>query len=458
MHSLALLLTIPMQAAPVAAPSSSSPATATPSTWGAPAGDAVEPRGDVLRLEDALRIAIRKQPALLTARAQVEAQLGRKDQARAPMLLQIGGTASVLHAYGAHGAPTSAGATGAGSAGSGAPRSEYDIFSFNATATQLLWDFGVNYRKFEAAGSQAESLRESERATELSVLVNVRRAFFLARAQKALIQVAVETLSNNEKHTKQVLGFVSVGTRPEIDLAQAKSDVANARVQLVTSQNAYEIAKAQLSQSVGGVEHEFDVADEELPAIDGEDLPLEQLVTRATAERPELAALMRQREANELTLKGLQGAYYPTLSAQAGASASGLSADSLVPAWNVGAVASWPIFQGGFTRGQVREAEANIDVTAAAHEAERLQIRYDVESAWLSVRGAKATIAAADEARVNANERLRLAEGRYTQGVGTIIELGDAQVVKTNADATLISAQFNLSSARAQLLSALGRR
>ncbi len=455
MHSLALLLTIPMQAAPVAAPATSSPAGATPSTWGAPAGGAVEPRGDMLRLEDALRIAIRKQPALLTARAQVEAQLGRKDQARAPMLPQVGGTASVLHAYGAHGAPTSAGAT---SAGSSAPRSEYDIFSFNATATQLLWDFGVNYRKFEAAGSQAESLRESERATELSVLVNVRRAFFLARAQKALIQVAVETLSNNEKHTKQVLGFVSVGTRPEIDLAQAKSDVANARVQLVTSQNAYEIAKAQLSQSVGGVEREFDVADEELPPIDGEDLPLEQLVTRATAERPELAALMRQREANELTLKGLHGAFFPTLSAQAGASASGLSADSLVPAWNVGAVASWPIFQGGITRGQVREAEANIDVTAAAHEAERLQIRYDVESAWLSVRGAKATIAAADEARVNANERLRLAEGRYTQGVGTIIELGDAQVVKTNADATLISAQFTLSSARAQLLSALGRR
>jgi outer membrane protein len=409
----------------------------------------------VLRLADATRIALKKQPQMVAARASVEAQLGRQDQARAPMLPQVTGTASLLHAYGR----TPSGSAGTATTTTSTPSTgQYDFFSFNATATQLLWDFGQNYRRYEAAGSQADSLRESERATELSVLVNVRRAFFLARAERALIQVADETLANNQKHLKQVQGFVSVGTHPEIDLAQAKSDVANARVQLVTAQNAYEVAKAQLGQAIGGIEQDFEVADEELPAIDGEDLPLEQLVTRAIADRPELLAIARQREANELTIRGLRGAYYPTVSAQAGASTSGLGLDVLQPAWNVGAVATWTVLQGGITRGQVREAEANLDVTSAQHEGERLQIRFDVQSAWLSVRGAKATIAAADEARVNANERLRLAEGRYGQGVGTIIELGDAQVAKTNADATLVSAQFTLSSARAQLLSALGRR
>ena len=458
MHSLALLLTIPMQATPAPAPASAPAAAAPQSTWGTAASETGDARGEVLRLDDALRIALRKQPVLLTARANVEAQLGRKDQARAPMLPQVTGTASVQHAYGRFGGST-ASTTTTTNTNNGLPSSgEYDVFSFNATASQLLWDFGQNYRRYEAAGRQAESLRESEHATELSVLVNVRRAFFLARAQKALIQVAVETLANNEKHLKQVQGFVGVGTRPEIDLAQAKSDVANARIQLVSAQNAYEVAKAQLSQSVGGVEHDFDVADEELPPIDGEDLPLETLVTRATNERPELAALLRQREANELTLKGIKGAYFPSLSAQAGASTSGVGLDKLSPAWNVGAVATWPILQGGLTRGQEREAAANISVTEAAIDAERLQIRFDVESAWLTVKGAKATVAAAQEARMNATELLRLAEGRYGQGVGTIIELGDSQVAKTSADAAVVSAQFNLSSARAQLLSALGRR
>jgi outer membrane protein len=414
----------------------------------------------VLRLEDATRLALRKQPQVLAARASVEAQLGRKDQARAPMLPQVTGTASAIHAYGALARSGASATTGAAATSPAAAPStgQYDYFSFGATATQLLWDFGQNYRKYESATSLSESLRETERAVALGVLVNVRRAFFLARAQRALIQVAEETLANNEKHKKQVEGFVSVGTRPEIDLAQAKSDVANARVLLVTAQNGYDVAKAQLSQAAGGIDGAFEVADEELPPVDGEDQPLDALVSRALAERPELTALTRQRDANERTIEGLKGGYLPTLSAQAGASTAGLGLDVLQPAWNVGAVASWPVFQGGLTRGQLREAEANRDGTDAQVESGRLQIRFDVEGAWLTVKGAKATIAAAEEARVNANERLRLAEGRYGQGVGTIIELGDAQVAKTNADATLVSAQFSLSSARAQLLSALGRR
>jgi outer membrane protein len=58
---------------------------------------------------------------------------------------------------------------------------------------------------------------------------------------------------------------------------------------------------------------------------------------------------------------------------------------------------------------------------------------------------------------VNAREQLRLAEGRYSSGVGSIIELGDAQIAATSAAAQVVQADFNLATARAQLLTALGR-
>ncbi len=58
---------------------------------------------------------------------------------------------------------------------------------------------------------------------------------------------------------------------------------------------------------------------------------------------------------------------------------------------------------------------------------------------------------------MNARLRLKLAEGRYEAGVGSAIELGDAQVALTHAGAQRVQAQFNLSTARAQLLAALGR-
>ena len=119
---------------------------------------------------------------------------------------------------------------------------------------------------------------------------------------------------------------------------------------------------------------------------------------------------------------------------------------------------SWQIFQGGLTRQEVREAEANLAGLVAQLDGERQQLRVDVDGARLAVKAAKATTAASQEALANARERLRLAEQRYQVGVGSPIELGDAQVALTQAAAQLVQADDRLAVARAQLLHALGRR
>ena len=67
----------------------------------------------------------------------------------------------------------------------------------------------------------AEGVDDTERATRLTVALNVRTFYFAARANKALVQVARETLANQQKHLDQIEGFVKVGTQPEIALAQA---------------------------------------------------------------------------------------------------------------------------------------------------------------------------------------------------------------------------------------------
>jgi outer membrane protein len=203
---------------------------------------------------------------------------------------------------------------------------------------------------------------------------------------------------------------------------------------------------------------DFEVADDELAPIDGEDLPTQQLSAKALTERPELNALARQREAQELTVRGLEGAYGPTLSARGSYQEIGRTLDSLGPAWNVGVILDWPVFQGGITKGQVKEAEGNLAVTNTQLEAQKLQIAIDVRQAQVNLQNAKATEEATKEVVANAKERLRLAEGRYAQGVGSVIEQGDAQLAMTQANAQMVQARFTVSSARADLLAALGKR
>jgi outer membrane protein len=395
-----------------------------------------------------------EQPLRLAARAATKVAEGQAEQARAPLLPQITTTAQYSRETG-NLAPTPAQRSGGGGT---SLTSTYDYWQFGVVATQLIYDFGQASSRSEAAERTVSAQRFAERSTTLQVILAVRRAYYGARAAKDLVDVARETLDDQDRHLLQVQGFVGVGTQPPIALAQQAAAVANARVQLTTAQNGYQTAKAQLNQ-VSGVTRgtDYDVADETPGPIADEDEPLDVLIARATDSRPELATLDEQQRAQEAGVRAAQGAFAPTLSATTGASEVGILLDHLVPNWYASAIVSWPVFEGGFTRGQLHAAEAGLEGVKAQKSLEVLEVRFEVESAQLAVRAAKATVGAAGEAATSAHEQLRLAEQRYATGVGNIIELNDAQVAYTSAAAQVVQARYQLASARAQLLASLGR-
>jgi outer membrane protein len=408
-------------------------ATATAS-----AADAPAPK--VLRLEDALSTALEHQPTVLQARAQTEAAAGRVEQARSPYLPQVTGSAQYQRIHGSLSASAASVGIAPGSSGvtNVSSSATFDRFSAGVSATQLIWDFGQTINRTKAAAASRDAQQSSERTAKQLAMLQVRQAFFQAHEQRSLITVAREGIANQERHLAQIQGFVEQGIRPEIDLAQARTDLANARVQLINAQAAYTTAKAQLNQAMGVQGSlDFDVSEEPLPAVAEENEPVSRLTSVAAESRPELRALARQERAAELTLSAVRGAYGPSLSALGGVSEVGYSLDALGFNWNAGVVLNWPLFQGGLTAGQSREARANIDVAKA--------------------QTAKVVITAAADATLNAREQLRLAEGRYEAGVGSIIELNDAQLALQNAEAQSVQAETSLALARAQLLLALGR-
>ena len=195
-----------------------------------------------------------------------------------------------------------------------------------------------------------------------------------------------------------------------------------------------------------------------MPVVANEDADTQPLFDEAVKDRPEFASLEALVRADQLTVRSIEGQYLPSIGASAGVSQSGTKLTDL--GWNatVGVSATWLLFQGGQTRAQVAEAEANVAGEVAQLDLLRQTLRSDVDAARLAVRAAKESISAAQEALTNSKVRLTLAEQRYQVGVGSAIELGDAQVAVTQASAQLVQADDKLATARAQLLRALGRR
>jgi outer membrane protein len=411
-----------------------------------------------LTLDQALETARTNQPQLRQAAAGTQAAMARSDQAMASLLPQVAGSANYQRSTANF--TSRPGSLPSQLSGGGSTQSwnTYNYFNLGLSASQLLYDFGQTRFRWRSAQASAAAQRDTEHSTLQQVLLGVRIAYFQARAAKGLVGVAKDTLANQDKHLEQTEGFVEAGTQAEIALAQSRTDVANARVQLITAENAYETAKAQLNDAMG-VEGptDYEVADETLPPVPGEDGTTDTLLGEALQSRPELAALANDVRSQELTLRSVRAALGPSVNLSTGFTDAGEQFSNLTWNWSAAVGISIPLFQGGFTRAQVRETEFNLTAAKAQYDAERQLVRLEIEQARLGVRAAKATLSAAGDALVNAQERLRLAEGRYETGVGSIIELGDAQVALTSAGQQKVQAEYNLAQARAQLVKALGR-
>jgi outer membrane protein len=420
-------------------------AQAPPAPAAPPAAPAQAAR-PVLGLDEAVRTALAHQPQLRQAQANREAAEARAESARAPLLPQLRGSAGVDWAT--HNTPST-------------PSPSYTAartVNASAVATQVLFD-AAQLQRWRSSLASASALEASERAAALQIAASTRAAFFAARAARDLVAVARESLANEDAHLKQVQAFVQVGTRPEIDLAQARAARANAQVQVIQAENAYDTARAQLVQATGVVRAtDFDIGDDVLPAVPGEDQPLDPLFAEALASRPEIVSFSEQERAQTLARSAARAGYLPTVGAEADVS-RGLA--STLPDgasnWGASVTLTWNLFQGGATRAAVREAEANLTALSAQDEQFRQQIRLDVEQARLAVRASRGARGSAGAAETAARERLRLAEGRYRAGAGSIIELGDAQVAASSAAAQRVQSEFNLAASRAQLLRALGR-
>jgi outer membrane protein len=415
------------------------------------AGARAEAPARVLGLDEAVETALARQPQLAASRAAAEAARGRADQARAALLPQVGVLAQLARRTANPVVRID---------GLAATLDSRTDLSFSATASQLVWDFGQSTGRHTAARRSADVQAETARETTVATVLDVRTAFFAARAARDLAGVARATLENQRAHLAQTDAFVRIGTRPPIDLATARTAVANAQVRLVQADNDYATARSRLNQAMG-VEGalDFDVGGDTLPAVDGEDAAAAALVNEALRGRPDLAAAQLQIEATEASLGAARGGYAPSLSAGVSATDAGSRASDLPDRWNLsaGATLTWALFEGGRTRGQVAEAAANVSGAVAQRDAVRQRIRVELESAQLTVRAAKASLEATADALDSAREQLRLAEGRYRTGAGSALELADAQLAETSAEAQQVNAQYQLASARAQLLAALGR-
>ncbi|MBK9071380.1 MAG: TolC family protein [Myxococcales bacterium] len=355
-----------------------------------------------------------------------------------------------------------AGIGGSASSVPGDERSWYEpiaAYAASASASWRIYDFGQTAAGRQSSEASAAAAQAAEATAELDVRTAIASAYMNAVARKQLLTVQTDALAREQFYLEQALAFVRAGSKDPIEKAQAQSRVATARTALIRAEGELDLARARLREAIGIEDPslQIDVVEGWPAGLAQTPESLSTFLEAAWNNRPEMAEYAEQLRAAELSHKAAKLGQAPVLSLAGNAQQPLFSQDRDTPTWQVGASLAWSIFDGGRRRANTRESAAGVASVSAGRDLLRLRISAEVESAWVAIRSGRATIDAADEAVVFAKEQLRLAEARYQQGVGSRIELSEAQSGAIVAAGQRIEAQWALALAWLALERAVGK-
>jgi TolC family type I secretion outer membrane protein len=425
-------------------------ASATPAGAQAPPAPPTTPRmapapGQVLSLQEAIDLALSQQPTLRSAQQGVNASVARVPQAQSfyyPRLDWI----------------TSIGRSQVFSTSSNSTI-QSNAFSTALQARQLLYDFGKTGALVDEARANVRLSQSQFEQTREVVVLNVHQTYYQLLQARRLVAVADAQVARADLNLRSAKGFFDVGTRPKSDVTRAEVDVANAQVAQIRARNLVRFSEVNLANALG-LEATTAIEIQDNLNFEPVQLDLEALRAEALSNRPELASARARIDAARAQLSGARAGYLPDLVAT-GAVGGFTDEPSLnlfsQDTWSVAGTLSWNLFQGFFTQSRVKETEANLDAAQANYDSFELQVRLEVEQASIAVVEAGERFVATGKAVESARENLRLAQGRYDAGVGTILDLTTAQFDLTSAEADQVRALTDHKLALAALDRAVGR-
>lgn len=415
----------------------------------------------VLTLDECIAIALEAQPRIQATLADYAAARYRVNQSLAPLLPQLSGLVSASRSE-TWSAGTSASGTTVSAVNqragvhsfSSSSKTLSDTFLAQVQLSQLLFDFGKTLAATDASRKLAEVAVEDVELQRQLIALAVKEAYTNTLFSQRLIRVQEQAVERAELNLRSAKGFFDVGTRPKSDVARAEVDVANARVDLIRARNAYRSAIVALNIAMAiGVDSPTKIVDN----LIYQPVTMDRLQLRGEAlrQRPEFRQARLRVAAAEATERQTFRNFFPDIS---GSGTYGGTQPQLNENWTLGLTLSWSLFDGGGRIARYQEAKANVEGAQARVRSTELDILQNVEQAEIAVEEAQERIQAAQALVASAQENFRLAQGRFDAGVGTILELTDAQLALTQAQNTESQALADYRIALARLDRAVGRR
>jgi outer membrane protein TolC len=331
-----------------------------------------------------------------------------------------------------------------------------NAFSNTVAATLPVYTGG----KLESAINKAKINTEVSdltlENTKQQVKLDVTTDYFNILQCADVVKVSEESVNSLKGHLNNVQAQYAVGTVAKSDVLRSEVELADAEQKLIAAKNSYELAVSTFNNVVGlPLDTTVNIKDE--LKYEKYEVALPESIEYALANRPDGIAAQKSIDMAKEGVNVEKAGQKPQVTFSASKNfADDKFAGTDNDGWAVGLTTTWNVFDGNVTKASVKSSEAALLKTVETAKQTKDSIQLEVRTAYLNMTKAEKQIQTSKVAVDKAQEDFKIAQVRYSAGVGTNIDVIDAQVSLTTAQNNYIAALYDYNTSKATLDKAMG--
>jgi outer membrane protein len=324
----------------------------------------------------------------------------------------------------------------------------------------LLFDFGGRAAVVEEARQTLIAADYLHNAAIQNVILNIEDAYFQLLAVKALLASQDATLRELQTSLDAADARHRAGVATIADVLQARTAYSQARLTADTLTGNLRVGEGTLATLMGlppQTDFNFGTLPADVPTTEMAE-PIESLLARATAARPDLAASRAAGERARARITEVRSSYLPSigLASSFGTTFVGSGSGNSFNPFSAGVAIRFPLFTGFRNTYDIRVAELDVQIADEQTRGLSQQIGLDVWTGYFGVRTAGQRVGTSRDLLTSAQQSLDVATGRYKEGLGTILDVLTAESALANARAQEVQARTDWLLSLAQLAHGIG--
>jgi outer membrane protein len=308
--------------------------------------------------------------------------------------------------------------------------------------TQMIFD-GSFFVGLRAAKTLQQLTNYDLNKAENDVIENVKKAYFGVLVNQERIRLAEANLARIDSLLKETRALNEAGFAERIDVSRIQVQRNNTFTQFERSKAAYEISKELLKLQMG-MPLDFDIQIiETLPELNSKE-DLVRLMSEESRSRVELDQINTQIELTQLDLKNNMVQYMPSIDFNANFRRSGagnelstvFSSSNWFSSSLLGVSMQIPIFDGFSKSAKIQRNRVEIQQLENQRNFLNQNFKNEIFTAKVNLQNDLRILEVQEENLILAKEVYEIATIKYREGVGSNLEV-------VEADADLIQAEIN---------------